>query len=222
MLFLWTHIFINLIIIIIILAANIQFLFQLCKENCKNMQIWLLITDCWLLIIDCLHTDDTEKHGCPQMDLFCGNSNLFTHCQSQEEFIKLKQVSAIGQQLKKIGPQADGVGVNANFRELSVNLSWINIFVGTTEGDDPPSAGGGLPACRWLMNDDWLMIIDWWLMYIVSFAMWLNLFFPNMPRGYRWWRWWGCHRQRWRHAGDRNSGLPCLQCPWKCRLWHGL
>ena len=57
------------------------------------------------------------------MDLFCGNSNLFTHYQSQEEFIKLKQVSAIGQQLKEIGPQADGVGVNANFRELSVNLS---------------------------------------------------------------------------------------------------
>ena len=57
------------------------------------------------------------------MDLFCGNSNLFTHYQSQEEFIKLKQVSAIGQQLKEIGPQADGVGVNANFRELTVNLS---------------------------------------------------------------------------------------------------
>ena len=48
---------------------------------------------------------------------------LFTHCQSKEEFIKLKQVSAIGQQLKEIGPQADLFGVNANYRELSVNLS---------------------------------------------------------------------------------------------------
>ena len=34
-----------------------------------------------------------------------------------------QQFSAIGQQLKEIGPQADGGGVNANFRELSVNLS---------------------------------------------------------------------------------------------------
>ena len=58
----------------------------------------------------------------PQADEV-GEQQLFTHCQSKEEFIKLKQVSAIGQQLKEIGPQADGVGVNANFRELSVNLS---------------------------------------------------------------------------------------------------
>ena len=35
-----------------------------------------LITDYWLMIIDCLHTDDTEKYGCPQADLFCGNSNF--------------------------------------------------------------------------------------------------------------------------------------------------
>ena len=33
-----------------------------------------------------------------------GEQQLFTHCQSKEEFIKLKQVSAIGQQLKEIGP----------------------------------------------------------------------------------------------------------------------
>ena len=36
-----------------------------------------------------------------------GEQQLFTHCQYKEEFIKLKQVSAIGQQLKEIGPQAD-------------------------------------------------------------------------------------------------------------------
>ena len=34
-----------------------------------------------------------------------------------------QQFSAIGQQLKEIGPQADLFGVNANYRELSVNLS---------------------------------------------------------------------------------------------------
>ena len=36
----------------------------------------------------------------PQADEDC-EQQLFTHCQSKEEFIKLKQVSAIGQQLSK-------------------------------------------------------------------------------------------------------------------------
>ena len=39
-----------------------------------------------------------------------GEQQLFTHYQSKEEFIKLKQVSSIGQQLKEIGPQADSKG----------------------------------------------------------------------------------------------------------------
>ena len=37
----------------------------------------------------------------PQADEV-GEQQLFTHCQSKEEFIKLKQVSAIGQQLSKV------------------------------------------------------------------------------------------------------------------------
>ena len=40
------------------------------------------------------------KEICPQAD-GVGEQQLFTHCQSKEEFIKLKQVSAIGQQIKK-------------------------------------------------------------------------------------------------------------------------
>ena len=43
---------------------------------------------------------NTDGHGCPQADEV-GEQQLFTHCQYKEEFIKLKQVSAIGQQLKK-------------------------------------------------------------------------------------------------------------------------
>ena len=49
---------------------------------------------------------NTDGHGCPQAD-GGGEQQLFTHCQYKEEFIKLKQVSASGQQLKEIGPQAD-------------------------------------------------------------------------------------------------------------------
>ena len=43
---------------------------------------------------------NTDGHGCPQAD-GVGEQQLFTHCQYKDEFIKLKQVPAIGQQLKK-------------------------------------------------------------------------------------------------------------------------
>ena len=37
---------------------------------------FLWFFDEWLMINDCLHTDNTEKHGCPQADLFGVNANV--------------------------------------------------------------------------------------------------------------------------------------------------
>ena len=48
---------------------------------------------------------DTDE--CSQAD---GESEheLFTHCQTKEEFIKLRKFPQINRELKEIGPQADG------------------------------------------------------------------------------------------------------------------
>ena len=54
-------------------------------------------------------TEGKANEECSDADEF-GEQQLFTHYQSKEEFIKLKQVSSIGQQLKEIGPQADSKG----------------------------------------------------------------------------------------------------------------
>ena len=61
-----------------------------------------LMTDYWLLIVDCLHTDDTDGHGCPQAD---GGVE--------------RESSGINRELKEMGPQADEVRI-----QVSINDDW--------------------------------------------------------------------------------------------------
>ena len=63
---------------------------------------WLLIIDDWWLIVDCLHTDDTDGHGCPQAD-----------------FVGERESSEINRELKEMGPQADEVRI-----QVSINDDW--------------------------------------------------------------------------------------------------
>ena len=71
------------------------------RRLCGDIDVWTtLMNDERLRINDYLHTEDRERHGCPQAD-YLREQQLFTHCQYKEEFIKLKQVPAIGQQLKE-------------------------------------------------------------------------------------------------------------------------
>ena len=71
------------------------------RRQCGDIDVWTtLMNDERLRINDYLHTEDRERHGCPQAD-YLREQQLFTHCQYKEEFIKLKQVPAIGQQLKE-------------------------------------------------------------------------------------------------------------------------
>ena len=64
------------------------------------------MTDWWLLIIDCLHTDDTDGHGCPQAD-----------------FVGERESSEINRELKEMGPQADEVRI-----QVSSNDDWLLII----------------------------------------------------------------------------------------------
>ena len=71
------------------------------RRQCGDIDVWTtLMNDERLRINDYLHTEDRERHGCPQAD-YLREQQLFTHCQYKDEFIKLKQVPAIGQQLKE-------------------------------------------------------------------------------------------------------------------------
>ena len=115
------------------------------RRQCGDIDVWTtLMNDERLRINDYLHTEDRERHGCPQAD-YLREQQLFTHCQYKEEFIKLKQVPAIGQQLKEKNidpliaqmntdgcPQADGGG-EQQFTEIGQQLKEIG-----------PQADGGI------------------------------------------------------------------------------
>ena len=65
------------------------------RRQCGDIDVWTtLMNDERLRINDYLHTEDRERHGCPQAD-YLREQQLFTHCQYKEEFIKLKQEPAI-------------------------------------------------------------------------------------------------------------------------------
>ena len=49
---------------------------------------------------DCLHTDDTDGHGCPQAD-----------------FVGERESSEINRELKEMGPQADEVWIQVSIND---------------------------------------------------------------------------------------------------------
>ena len=76
---------------------------------------------------------------------------LFANCQLTAVLIKLKQVTVTYRE-KYFFQFADnlwGFPFNSN-QYIFVNVNDAN-KIGTTEGDDPPSALGGLPTCRKLI-----------------------------------------------------------------------
>ena len=115
------------------------------RRQCGDIDVWTtLMNDERLRINDYLHTEYRERHGCPQAD-YLREQQLFTHCRYKDEFIKLKQVPAIGQQLKEKNidpliaqmntdgcPQADDGG-EQQFTEIGQQLKEIG-----------PQADGGI------------------------------------------------------------------------------
>ena len=55
------------------------------RRQCGDIDVWTtLMNDERLRINDYLHTEDRERHGCPQAD-YLREQQLFTHCQYKEE-----------------------------------------------------------------------------------------------------------------------------------------